>query len=348
MQSACFLEASAQSRVPQLAGITPQHLPCQGVTYPAAISEPLLPRVADPPEAAGPCLLQEVPDVVRSRAQLFLLQEESGEGEDGAGQRCPPQLAPSKCAQRVEEIQLLPGVCASSLSPWTGNGAGDSPSLLWPSQRLMLFPATQSRSTVVSSTGAEPMLGQPWLNSRAQGGDQGIWTWGSAVPCPNPSCSVFAEHWEGAGELQREQPASHTSTLGLSQPSFAKRPCARSCFPAGTDNVGGEESYISTSALPAYPGKPGRWPHLAAHVPGEHLQRHAGSSGPRGLWGWWQPSPWQLSPGHPASRFPRECPGSTQGQQTAGSRQGSWLQWRLPAWLKQHIQGLIQPVTRLS
>jgi len=61
-----------------------------------------------------------------------------------------------KGAQRGDKTQLLPGVCASSLSHCTGNGAADparSPSLLWPSRRSMLSPATRSRSAGVSSAG---------------------------------------------------------------------------------------------------------------------------------------------------------------------------------------------------
>lgn len=64
----------------------PWWLPYRGATYPAVISEPLLPCVTDTPQAGGPCLLQEVPDVVCAWAQIFLLREESGEDEDGARQ----------------------------------------------------------------------------------------------------------------------------------------------------------------------------------------------------------------------------------------------------------------------
>ena len=69
--------------------------------------------------------------------------------------------------------------------------------------------------------------------------------------------ALFAEHREGASKLRREQLTSHSSTLGCSQPdtgcprpSWAKSARVRSCFPAGTDNLGGEESYTGKSSFP--------------------------------------------------------------------------------------------------
>lgn len=49
---------------------------------------------------------------------------------------------------------------------------------------------------------------------------------------------------------------------GCPGPSCAKSPCARSCFPAGTDSLGDEKSYISKSSTPYTSSS-----HLAAHGP---------------------------------------------------------------------------------
>lgn len=94
-------------------------------------------------------------------------------------------------------------------------------------------------------------------------------------------------------------PTSHTSTLGCCQPELGvpdhhvqevpKQEAASQWAETIWEVM--RATPVSPS-LPMHPGKPSRWPHLAAHVPREHLQPHAGSSGPGGLWGWWQPAPW--------------------------------------------------------
>lgn len=138
---------------------------------------------------------------------------------------------------------------------------------------------------------------------------------------------MFAEHQEGACKLWHEQSTSHTSTLGCSQPELGvpdrhvqEVPMQEAASQRAQTIWEMRRARPVSSALPTHPGKPGQSPHLAAHVSGECLQPHAGSSSPQGLRGWWQPLPWQLSPWHPASRFPREYP--LPGADRAGRQQG--------------------------
>lgn len=177
LQRACSPEAPTRSQVPQLAGTIPQHLPCQGVTYLVGISEPPLPRIADPPEAGGPCLLQKVPDVVRSWAQPFLLQEESGEGEDGAEKHCLRSSAPAN----VHRGQMKPSsylafaslhyLLELEMRQLTKLGA----LLCSDPARGQCFPLQRRARALLSAVpglehGAEPMLGRLWLRSRVKRG----------------------------------------------------------------------------------------------------------------------------------------------------------------------------------
>lgn len=143
---------------------------------------------------------------------------------------------------------------------------------------------------------------------------------------------------------------SPTSTLGCSQPSCARSPRARSCFPAGTDNFGGEESYTGKSSSPHAPRQ--AW---LVSSPGCLCPWGAPAAPCRQLWslraaGMVVVLAMAAVTMAPSILVPQgtPLPGSRQGWQTAGSRHRSWLQWRLPVGLRQHIQGLIQPFTWLQ